>query len=98
MVQHCTRSGKGLDIQGTIEKANTVGSKVSGKSQVVWVERDQVKLLLLGCDDGTIEIYKVPSLSLVATIKSQSKLIQSHIPSSSSHGGWRTTQLGFSFQ
>ena len=32
VVQHCTRSGKGLDIQGTIEKANTVGRKGLGKS------------------------------------------------------------------
>ena len=30
---------------------------MSGKSQVVWEEREQVKLLLLVCDDGTIEIY-----------------------------------------
>jgi WD40 repeat protein len=41
------------------------------------VQREQVKLLLIGCDDGTIKLYMVPSLSLVATIKSQSKLIQS---------------------
>ena len=75
--QHCTMSSKGLDIQGTIEKANTVPSKVSGKSQVVWAEREQVKLLLLGCYDGTTDIYKVPTLSLVVTIKSQSKLNQS---------------------
>ena len=77
VVKHCTRAGKGLDIQGNIEKANTVSNKVSGKSQVLWVEREEMKLLILGCDDGTIEIYKIPSLVLLATIKSQSKLIQS---------------------
>merc|ERR1719318_2246440 len=77
VVKHCTRAGKGLDIQGALDKANTVTSKVSGKSQALWVERERKKFILLGCEDGTIEIYKIPSLILVATIKSQSKLIQS---------------------
>ena len=43
VVQHCTRSGCGLDIQVAIKRANTMASK----SQFVLVEREQIKLLLL---------------------------------------------------
>lgn len=44
---------------------------------VVRVKKEQVKLLLLGCDDGTIEIFEVPTLSLVATINSHFKSLSS---------------------
>ena len=77
-MQHNIKTGASADIQEAINKANkSEGSRPAGRSQVLWVERDEVKLLLLGCDDGSVEVYRVPDLVLVATIKSQTKLIQS---------------------
>ena len=64
--------GQGAVHMENSEKAYTVGSKVWGKYKIVWVKRNQGRLLLLVCNDGTIEIYKVPSLSRLATIKSPS--------------------------
>ena len=78
VLQHNIKTGASADIQEAINKANnSEGARPAGRSQVLWVERDEVKLLLLGCDDGSVEVYRVPDLILVATIKSQAKLIQS---------------------
>ena len=78
VLQHNIKTGASADIQDAINKANnSEGARPAGRSQVLWVERDEVKLLLLGCDDGSVEVYRVPDLILVATIKSQAKLIQS---------------------
>ena len=78
VVQHNIKTGASADIQEAINKANNcAGSRPAGRSQVLWVERGEMKLLLLGCDDGSVEVYRVPDLIQVATIKSQAKLIQS---------------------
>ena len=52
---------------------------------VVWVKKEQVKLLLLGCDDGTIEIFEVPVISLVATINSQFMSCHSSVHITTNH-------------
>ena len=35
------------------------------------------KYLVIGCDDGTVEIFAMPNLKIVCTLKSFQKLIQS---------------------
>ena len=78
VLQHNIKTGASSDIQEAINSANNSdGARPAGRSQVLWVERGEVKLLLLGCDDGSVEVYRVPDLVQVATIKSHTKLIQS---------------------
>ena len=43
----------------------------------MFADRGDYKLLLVGYENGAIEVYLHPSLTLIASIKSQSKLIQS---------------------
>ena len=78
VLQHNIKTGASSDIQEAINSANNSdGARPAGRSQVLWVERGEIKLLLLGCDDGSVEVYRVPDLVQVATIKSHTKLIQS---------------------
>ena len=78
VMQHSMKTGKAIDIQESLDKANgSEGARPAGRSQVLWLEREEGRLLLLGCDDGTIELYRLPSLALAATLKSAAKLIQS---------------------
>ena len=68
IVQHDISTGKGQELN--------LGSS-QGKSQVVFVDRGDLQLLLVGYEDGSIQVYLHPSLTLLVNIKSQSKLIQS---------------------
>ena len=57
-----------------------------GKSQVVFYDRGEVQLLVVGHEDGSIQVFSVrpradpgagPRCRLLANIKTQAKLIQS---------------------
>ena len=67
IVQHDLATGKGQEL--------SLGSS-QGKSQVVVTDRGDLQLLLVGYEDGSIQVYLHPSLTLLVNIKSQSKLIQ----------------------
>ena len=74
IVRHCIQSGKGEEMQ------LGEGASASGKSQVVIYERADTRLLLVGHEDGGIQVFRLEdggSFRLLATIKSQNKLIQS---------------------
>ena len=68
IVQHDLATGKGQEL--------SLGSS-QGKSQVVVTDRGDLQLLLVGYEDGSVQVYLHPSLTLLVNIKSQSKLIQS---------------------
>ena len=79
---HNIKSGgkeKAVDVNELIKAGSEAveGTKSPGKSQVVWRKSCDKTLLCLGCDDGTVEIYLVPGLTLLLKLKSHSKLIQS---------------------
>ena len=75
IVRHCIQSGKGEELQ------LGEGASASGKSQVVIYERADTRLLMVGHEDGGIQVFRqedgASSFRLLATIKSQTKLIQS---------------------
>ena len=77
IVRHCTNSCRGEEIQLKSAGSNT------GKSQVIMYDRGDMKLFILGYEDGSIQVYQYsPDISdspftLLANIKSQTKLIQS---------------------
>ena len=76
LIKHCTQSGKGEQLQ------LGEGASTSSKSQVVICDRGDTRLLLVGHEDGGIQVFRITeesgvSFRLLATIKSQTKLIQS---------------------
>ena len=57
---------------------------------VLIFQPEEFKFMLLGADDGSVEVLSVPTLSIVAVIKGFAKLIQSL--------AWHPTYLGSSSQ
>ena len=83
IVKHDTHTSKGHELDlGNSGKSQVRNGEVEFQSnifslKVVFADRGDFQLLMVGYDSGAIEVYLHPSLSLVANIKSQSKLIQS---------------------
>ena len=74
LVRHCTNTAKGEELQ------LGEGASAAGKSQVVISDRGDTRLLMVGHEDGGIQVFRIeegPSFRLLATIKTQTKLIQS---------------------
>ena len=76
---HCIATGKGQELE-------LEGGSSTSKSQVVFYDRGEVQLLVVGHEDGSIQVFSVsqgadtgagPRCRLLANIKTQAKLIQS---------------------
>ncbi len=67
-------SGKPVKIEDVINKTNQFNRKLPLRSEIAF------KLngghVAIGNDDGTVEVYRLPYLEIVCTLKSFSKLIQ----------------------
>ena len=76
---HC--QGKHKNIEEIIKEVNNLQDRKSpSRSEMIFQPRlgeDSSKYLAIGSDDGTIEIFSMPDLKLVCTLKSFQKLIQS---------------------
>ena len=67
---------RALNIEDIIAQANGWQRKAPSRSEIAFQSIGQ-KLVGLGCDDGTVEIFAWPNLKIVCTLKSFQKLIQS---------------------
>lgn len=67
---------KPTNIEDIIAKTNEWQRKSPSRSELVFQPVVQ-KYLAIGCDDGTVEIFAMPNLKIVCTLKSFQKLIQS---------------------
>ena len=70
------RGVKPTNIEDIIAKTNNWERKAPSRSELVFQPVLQ-KFLAIGCDDGTVEIFSMPNLKIVCTLKSFQKLIQS---------------------
>jgi len=69
-------NSKTLNVDEIINSSNGLDRKQPSRSDMVF-QPDTFKHLVLGSDEGTIEVVSVPSLKIVAVLKSFSKLVQS---------------------
>ena len=69
------RGVKPTNIEDIIAKTNNWERKAPSRSELVFQPVLQ-KFLAIGCDDGTVEIFSMPNLKIVCTLKSFQKLIQ----------------------
>ena len=67
---------KSINIESIIAETNGFDRKAPNRSEVVF-QPILEKYLVAGCDDGTVEVFAMPDLKLVCTLKSFQKLIQS---------------------
>ena len=67
---------RALNIEEIIAQTNGWQRKAPSRSEIAFQSIGQ-KLVGLGCDDGTVEIFTWPNLKIVCTLKSFQKLIQS---------------------
>uniref|UniRef100_A0A8C9FAE2 Gem nuclear organelle associated protein 5 n=1 Tax=Pavo cristatus TaxID=9049 RepID=A0A8C9FAE2_PAVCR len=66
-------SGEANDINKTIRDTNSIKHKLPARTELSW--KPDGKLLALGNEDGSIEIFQAPSLKLLCTIQQHHKLI-----------------------
>uniref|UniRef100_A0A8C3LTH7 Gem nuclear organelle associated protein 5 n=1 Tax=Chrysolophus pictus TaxID=9089 RepID=A0A8C3LTH7_CHRPC len=66
-------SGEANDINKTIRDTNSIKHKLPAHTEISW--KPDGKLLALGNEDGSIEIFQAPSLKLLCTIQQHHKLI-----------------------
>uniref|UniRef100_A0A669PRW2 Gem nuclear organelle associated protein 5 n=1 Tax=Phasianus colchicus TaxID=9054 RepID=A0A669PRW2_PHACC len=66
-------SGEANDINKTIRDTNSIKHKLPARTEISW--KPDGKLLALGNEDGSIEIFQAPSLKLLCTIQQHHKLI-----------------------
>lgn len=74
LVQHNTKTEKSFDIFSLPESSTGTKPIVS---QALWKTVEDKTFLLLGMEDGSINISLVPGLKQVISLKSHKKLIQS---------------------
>ncbi|NXT75798.1 GEMI5 protein, partial [Zapornia atra] len=65
--------GEANDINKVIRDTNSIKHKLPARTEVSW--KPDGKLLALGNEDGSIEIFQAPSLKLLCTIQQHHKLI-----------------------
>ncbi|NWU03966.1 GEMI5 protein, partial [Urocynchramus pylzowi] len=66
-------NGEANDINKVIRDTNSIKHKLPARTEVSW--KPDGKLLALGNEDGSIEIFQAPNLKLLCTIQQHHKLI-----------------------
>ncbi|NXH06914.1 GEMI5 protein, partial [Loxia leucoptera] len=66
-------NGEANDINKVIRDTNSIKHKLPARTEVSW--KPDGKLLALGNEDGSIEIFQAPTLKLLCTIQQHHKLI-----------------------
>uniref|UniRef100_A0A8B9D388 Gem nuclear organelle associated protein 5 n=1 Tax=Anser cygnoides TaxID=8845 RepID=A0A8B9D388_ANSCY len=66
-------SGEANDINKVIRDTNSIKHKLPARTEISW--KPDGRLLALGNEDGSIEIFQAPSLKLLCTIQQHHKLI-----------------------
>ncbi|XP_066416527.1 gem-associated protein 5 [Molothrus aeneus] len=66
-------NGEANDINRVIRDTNSIKHKLPARTEVSW--KADGKLLALGNEDGSIEIFQAPNLKLLCTIQQHHKLI-----------------------
>ncbi|NXU85189.1 GEMI5 protein, partial [Xiphorhynchus elegans] len=66
-------NGEANDINKLIRDTNSVKHKLPARTEISW--KPDGKLLALGNEDGSIEIFQAPNLKLLCTIQQHHKLI-----------------------
>ncbi|XP_032885648.1 gem-associated protein 5 isoform X2 [Amblyraja radiata] len=61
------------DINRLIRETNAIKHKLPGRSELSW--KPDGKVLAIGNDDGSIEVYQAPLLRLLCTVETHHKLI-----------------------
>ncbi|NXX93521.1 GEMI5 protein, partial [Centropus bengalensis] len=68
-------SGEANDINKIIRDTNSIKHKMPARTEISW--KPDGKILALGNEDGSIEIFQMPNLKLICTIQQHHKLINS---------------------
>ncbi|XP_032119691.1 gem-associated protein 5 [Sapajus apella] len=66
-------SGEAFDINKLIRDSNSIKFKLPVHTEISW--KADGKIMALGNEDGTIEIFQVPNLKLICTIQQHHKLV-----------------------
>ncbi|KAM9373511.1 gem-associated protein 5 [Phaethornis superciliosus] len=66
-------NGEANDINKVIRDTNSIKHKLPAHTEISW--KPDGKLLALGNEDGSIEIFQAPNLKLICTIQQHHKLI-----------------------
>uniref|UniRef100_A0A663MMT6 Gem nuclear organelle associated protein 5 n=1 Tax=Athene cunicularia TaxID=194338 RepID=A0A663MMT6_ATHCN len=66
-------NGEANDINKVIRDTNSIRHKLPARTEISW--KPDGKLLALGNEDGSIEIFQAPDLKLLCTIQQHHKLI-----------------------
>ncbi|NWV13038.1 GEMI5 protein, partial [Ptilonorhynchus violaceus] len=66
-------SGEASDINKLIRDTNSIKHKLPARTEISW--KPDGKLVALGNEDGSIEIFQAPDLKLLCTIQQHHKLI-----------------------
>ncbi|NXC00072.1 GEMI5 protein, partial [Orthonyx spaldingii] len=66
-------NGEAIDINKIIRDTNSIKHKLPARTEISW--KPDGKLLALGNEDGSIEIFQAPNLKLLCTIQQHHKLI-----------------------
>ncbi|NXO88130.1 GEMI5 protein, partial [Sitta europaea] len=66
-------NGEANDINKVIRDTNSIKHKLPARTEISW--KPDGKLLALGNEDGSIEIFQAPNLKLLCTIQQHHKLI-----------------------
>ncbi|XP_060054020.1 gem-associated protein 5 isoform X2 [Erinaceus europaeus] len=66
-------SGEALDINKLIRDTNSIKYKLPVHTEISW--KADGKIMALGNEDGSIEIFQVPNLKLICTIQQHHKLV-----------------------
>nr|XP_033783003.1 gem-associated protein 5 [Geotrypetes seraphini] len=66
-------SGEAHDINKVIKDTNSINHKLPAHTEMSW--KPDGKILAIGNEDGSIEIFQAPSLKLLCTIQQHHKLI-----------------------
>ena len=76
MMHNSRHDGKTINIENIICDTNELSRKPPSRSDIVF-QPNEYKYLVLGSDDGSVEIYTTPKLQMICILKSYNKLIQS---------------------
>ncbi|KAK2494064.1 hypothetical protein MC885_020609 [Smutsia gigantea] len=66
-------SGEAFDINKLIRDTNSIKYKLPVHTEISW--KADGKIMALGNEDGSIEIFRVPNLKLICTIQQHHKLV-----------------------
>ncbi|XP_006165160.1 gem-associated protein 5 isoform X2 [Tupaia chinensis] len=66
-------SGEAFDINALIRDTNSIKYKLPVHTEISW--KADGKIMALGNEDGSIEIFQVPNLKLICTVQQHHKLV-----------------------